>query len=123
MTLGILISRRAIMRKEGLWKSSPKSVRSLPVQNWRQLLSALKGKTVVVENERTEEFCIGPLVDCDAKAVFVHDFNPSGEWEEVRRLGLRTVTSIHFGDRYSTLYTRHLPPRPKTRTSQGGQLR
>lgn len=101
-----------LMRKEGLWSRPPKSVRELPVENWHALLSSLAGKPVVIENERKGDFYIGPVVSCDARFVSIHYFNGCGEWGDVERVRLTTITTVKFGDRYSTIHHRHLPPKP-----------
>ena len=103
-----------IMRAEKLWQNPPKSVRSLPLDDWRALLTAFVGKTVIVENERKEDFLIGPVVSCDERAVNLHLFDATGEWQDVERMVYRDITCVQFGDRYSTIHARHLPPRPET---------
>jgi hypothetical protein len=103
-----------LMRKEGLWKKPTKAVRSLPVDNWHALLSALLGKTVLIENERQDVFVIGPVVACDSRSVSIHYFDACGQWCDIQRIGIRAITSVTFGDRYSTIHFRNLPPRPKS---------
>lgn len=103
-----------LIRKEKLWQNPPKSVRSLPLDDWRALLTAFIGTTVIIENERKEDFLIGPVVSCDERAVHLHHFDAMGEWTEVERMLYRDITCVQFGDRYSTIHARHLPPRPET---------
>jgi hypothetical protein len=114
-----------IMRAEKLWQNPPKSVRSLPLDDWRALLTAFIGKTVIIENERKDDFLIGPVVSCDERAVNLHQFDAAGAWENVERMLYRDITCVQFGDRYSTIHARHLPPRPeataKPRTSKKQQ--
>lgn len=103
-----------LIRKEKLWQNPPKSVRSLPLDDWRALLTAFIGTTVIIENERKDDFLIGPVVACDERAVTVHQFDAAGAWENVERMLYRDITCVQFGDRYSTIHARHLPPRPET---------
>ncbi len=103
-----------LIRKEKLWQNPPKSVRSLPLDDWRALLTAFIGKTVIVENERKEDFLLGPVVSCDERAVNLHQFDAAGAWENVERMLYRDITCVQFGDRYSTIYARHQSPRPET---------
>jgi hypothetical protein len=101
-----------LMKKEGLWKKPAKAIRSLPLSDWRALLTALAGKSVVVENERTGAFFIGPILHCDAHAVTIHHFDGCGEWQTPERVSYRSITSVQFGNRYITIHSRYLRPRP-----------
>jgi hypothetical protein len=101
-----------LMRKEGSWKNPPKAIRSLPLDDWRTLLTALIGKFVIIENERTEDYYIGPVVACEKSFAKIHFFNSCGEWWDLERVPYRGITSMYFGDRYSIIHSRHLPPRP-----------
>jgi hypothetical protein len=101
-----------LTRKEGLWKNPPKAIRALPLDDWRALLTSLIGKPVVIENERKGDFYIGPIVACEEHAVLIHYFDGCGQWQNVERVQYRAITAVQFGDRYSTIHYRHLPPRP-----------
>jgi hypothetical protein len=103
-----------IMRKERLWKNPSKSALTLPIDDWSTLLKAIVGKIVIIENERNEDFFIGPVVACDDRFVSIHHFNGVGEWCDVVRVAFRSITAVTFGDRYSTLFSRSLPPRRET---------
>jgi hypothetical protein len=112
-----------LMRDEGLWKTPTKAVRALPLSDWQTLLTALRDKPVVIENERKGDFFIGPILECEAKTVTIHHFDGCGEWQKPERLSYRAITSVQFGSRYIMVHSRHLPPRPrqavKTRRRQG----
>jgi hypothetical protein len=101
-----------IMRKEGLWKNPPKAIRLLPLDDWHRLLASLGNKTVIIENERKDDFCIGPIVACEEHSVLIHYFDGCGKWKKIERVPYREITCVHFGDRYSTTHSRYLPPRP-----------
>src|ERR1041385_2969403 len=96
-----------LMRKEGLWEDPAESIRSLPLDDWRSLLTALSGKPIILENERKEDFYIGPVVSCEAHSVLIHHFDGCGQWQKVWRVQYRSITSVKFGDRYSTIHFRH----------------
>ncbi|MFO1023303.1 MAG: hypothetical protein U0903_21825 [Planctomycetales bacterium] len=101
-----------LMRKEGLWKKAPSFVRRLPVKNWNVLLTALIGRNVIIENERLEDFRIGPVLDCDEKHVWIHYFDPLGCWMDLERVSLSRITSVQFATRYLEIHSKYLPPRP-----------
>jgi hypothetical protein len=101
-----------LMREEGLWKNPPKSIRLLPMDDWQILLKSFIGKPVVIENERKGDFYIGPVLACDDRYVEIHYFDGCGVWQRPERVPYRGITSMQFGDRYSTIHYRHLPPRP-----------
>jgi hypothetical protein len=101
-----------LMRKEGTWSNPPKSIRSLPISTWFDLFSALMKTVVILENERRDDYWIGPVIDCDEKAVVVHYFTTTGRWLRPERVPYRFLTTAQFGGRYSTIHARHLPPRP-----------
>ena len=101
-----------LMRKEKLWKNPPKSIRSLPLDDWRTLLTSLIGKPVTVENERKEDFYIGPIVECADHSVLIHYFDGCGQWKDIERIPYREITVVKFGNRYTTIHSRHQPPRP-----------
>jgi hypothetical protein len=101
-----------LTRKEGLWKNPPKKIRSLPLDDWRTLLTSLTGKPVIIENERKGDFYIGPVVACEDHSVVIHYFDACGAWQNVERVPYREITSVRFGDRYSTIHYRNLPQRP-----------
>ena len=98
-----------IMREEGLWKDPPQWVCSIPLSDWRSVLTALSGKPVVIENERKGDFYIGPVVACEDHSVLIHFFDACGQWQKIERVQYRTITSVKFGDRYSMIHYRHLP--------------
>ena len=102
-----------LMRKEGVWRTPPKSIRSLPLDSWEALFRALSGKVVVLENERKEDFWIGPIIQQDVRWVFIHYFDSTGDWMRLERVPYRVLTVLRFGDRYSTIHAKYLPPRPE----------
>lgn len=110
-----------LMRKEGLWKRPAKRVRSLPIDNWNVLLSALIDQTLIIEDERKGNFYIGPVIECRPRLVRIHNFDGCGCWGDVENVKLASITSVKFGDRYSTIHSRHLPPRPTSIVRPSGE--
>ena len=102
-----------LMKKEGLWKSPTKAARAIPVDGWKSALSSLKGKFVIIENERQDDFLIGPILECDDRAVTIHHFNACGEWQDIERVPYRSITLVQFGNQYIDVFAKHLPPRPQ----------
>ncbi len=102
-----------LMKKEGLWRSPTKAARSIPLDGWKTALNSLKGKFVIIENERQGDFLIGPILECDDRAVTIHHFNASGEWQDIERVLYRSITLVQFDNRYINVFAKHLPPRPQ----------
>ena len=102
-----------LMKKEGLWKSPTKAVRKIPVDNWKTVFNALIGTLVIIECERKGDFCIGPIIECDDRAVTVHHFDGIGEWQQIERVPYHSITLVQFDNRYINVHGRHLPPRPQ----------
>jgi hypothetical protein len=111
-----------LMRKERLWRNPTKAIRSLPLSDWKALLTALSGELVIIENERKESFFIGPIVGCDARGVRIQYFDGCGKWQEIERVPYRAITSVQFGSRYIRVHGRHLPRRPNQRMDRSGGL-
>ena len=101
-----------LMKKDGLWKTPTKAARTLPLADWQTLLGALVGQPVIIENERTGDFFIGPVVDGTARSVRICNFDGCGRWQKFERVPYRSITSVQFGSRYITVHSRHLPSLP-----------
>ncbi|GAB4457067.1 MAG: hypothetical protein OHK0029_16120 [Armatimonadaceae bacterium] len=43
-------------------------------------------------------------------AVQVHYFPPDGEWGDIETVAYEDIATVAFDDRYTTVYSRHLPP-------------
>lgn len=101
-----------LMKKEGLWKTPTKAARALPLADWQTLLCAMLGQPVIIENERTADFFIGPVIDGTASSVRICNFDACGRWQKIKRVPYRSITSVQFGSRCITVHSRHLPSRP-----------
>lgn len=102
-----------VMRKEGRWTRIQTSIRKIPLNNWRDLLTARLGKPVGIENERAETFFLGPIVAADESSVLIHHCDACGEWKEIERVQYRRITSVLFDDQFSKVHFRNVPPRPE----------
>ena len=84
-----------IMRKEGLWKSPPKSIKKLPIDSWANLVIALVDNPAMIENERKGETWVGVLKGCTETAAVIHGFNPKGVFDDVLdNVPTQAITSI-----------------------------
>ncbi len=100
-----------IMRKEGLWKSLPRSIKSLPLNDWRDLLLALNEKPAMIENERKGDSWVGILKGCNKTAALLHYFSPTGKIDaDIDRVPFRSITSVQYGNRYTTTHYKYLKP-------------
>jgi hypothetical protein len=97
-----------LMKLEGWWEPVPAKIKKLPLDSWASLLRQFVGKAVILQNERTEDFYIGPVTDVTESAVVTHYFDGCGEWMDPERIPFSKITSMQFGDRYSTTYAKHL---------------
>ena len=99
-----------VMRREGLWLPVPRWVRSLPLEDWERLLRALIGRVAIVENERQDDYCIGPVLGLEQRRVWIHYFDSCGKLGEVDRFRLNRLTRVKIATRYSDVHGRHLTP-------------
>jgi hypothetical protein len=97
-----------LMRLEGLWKTVPRWVKKLSVGGWPELIADLVGKVVIFEDEARESFHIGPILEAQTKHVAVHHFDGCGRLKDVVRVPYSRITSMMFGDRYSTTHAKYL---------------
>ena len=102
------IYQEKLIRKEGNWTTPSKAIRSLVLDDWKSLLTSLKGMPMVIENERQGDIWVGLLTGCDNKSAIIRNFSPCGEWQDVEHVPYRLITSIKFGDRYTTTHFRYL---------------
>jgi len=97
-----------IMKKEGLWEKPPKNVRGLPLDAWPSLLTRFVGKVVILENEKTDDFYIGVVLEVGEKAVIIDYIDGVGDRMGEERIPYKKITQMRFGDRYSTLFGKYL---------------
>lgn len=101
----------SLMRKEGLWKTPPKSIKKLPIDSWANLVISLVDKPVMIVNERKGDCWVGVLKGCTKSAALIHYFNPVGVFDEdVDKVPFRSITSLQFGDRYTSTHFKYLKP-------------
>ena len=99
---------RTLMRREGLWETAARWVRKLSIEGWPDLLAGLVGKVVILEDEVRESFHIGPLLEAGAEHAKVHYFDGCGRLQEVQKVAYSRITSLQFGDRYSTIHAKYM---------------
>ena len=101
----------SLMRKEGLWKTPPKSIRNLPLESWNDLVLALVDKPAMIENERKGDSWVGVLKGCIKTSAMIHCFSPTGVFDETTdRVPLRSITALQYGDRYTSTHYKYLEP-------------
>ncbi len=101
----------SLIRKERLWKTPPRSIKKLPIDSWENLVIALANKPAMIENERKGDSWVGVLKGCSKTAAMIHCFNPMGVLEDdVDHVPFRSVTSLQFGDRYTSTHFKYLKP-------------
>jgi len=99
----------AIMRKEGLWKALPKTIKNLPLESWNVLVMALVDKPAMIENERKGDVWVGVLKGCTKTAAMIHYFSPAGIFDEaIDRVPFRSITALQYGDRYTSTHYKYL---------------
>ncbi|MGH8273784.1 MAG: hypothetical protein ACRES9_05960, partial [Gammaproteobacteria bacterium] len=97
-----------LMKKEGLWEQAPRHIQRLPLDSWYSLLSEFVGQVIILEDERTEDFYIGPVEEITKSGVVVRHFDGCGEWTGKKSVAFLNITFMKFGDRYSTIHAKYL---------------
>ena len=98
-----------LMRKEGLWQAPSRFAKNLPLGNWHELLLSLTGKPVLIANERKGDCWIGILKSSTTATTTMHCFDAMGFFDETSvPIPLRSITSVQFGDRYTSIHFKHL---------------
>jgi hypothetical protein len=100
-----------LMKKEGRWEQVPRRITKLPLDSWASLLSRFVGKVVILENERTDDFYIGPVEEITDTGVVVRYFDGCGKWMANEHVPFSKITRLTFGDRYSTTHEKYLKKR------------
>jgi len=99
---------KALMKREGLWQSPPRWVRKLPVGSWPELIASFIDKVVILEDEKREDFYIGPIREVRPRHALIHYFDGCGRLGDVEKVAYGRITNMHFGDRYSTIHAKYL---------------
>ncbi len=100
--------RQSLMKREGLWEVVPRWVKNLSIEGWPDLIADLVGKVVILEDEVREGFHIGPVLEAQAKHAAIHYFDGCGCLQDVERIAYSRITSLKFGDRYSSIHAKYL---------------
>lgn len=62
----------------------------------------------ILEDEARESFHIGPLLEAQTKHALIHSFDGCGKLQDVEKLAYSRMTSLKFGDRYSTIHAKYV---------------
>jgi len=85
----------------------------IDLESWRAALLDLKKYDlhVIVESEKKKStgFHIGPVINVSQKKLEIHNYDATGKFDGgTRKIKLDYITSIIFGDRYSTTFRKYL---------------
>jgi len=83
------------------------------LESWKEALLDLKRYDyhVIVESQKKKSvgFHIGPIINVGQKKVEIHYYDPTGKFDEkTSKIKLDQMTSIMFGDNYSTIFRKYL---------------
>jgi hypothetical protein len=97
-----------LMRREGLWETVPRWIKHLSIEGWPELITDLVGRVVILEDEVRGNYHIGPILEAQAKRVVYHYFDTFGRLQDVEKVPYSHITSMQFGNRYTTIYAKYL---------------
>lgn len=98
-----------LMKKEGTWVTKlPKGLLKLDLTSWGSILSGIKSDVVILEDEKKDEFSIGPVVSVTSKTVTLHWFDGVGKWGDAETIKYSGITTCKFMDRYSATHAKYL---------------
>jgi hypothetical protein len=105
-------AQNKIFKAEGLLENYG-LINKIPLANWTEIFKTLKklNYCTIVENINNDylDFFIGPIKGASEKTVSIHNFDPSGKLDsKPTNIKLETISIIKFGDRYSTIFKKHL---------------
>jgi hypothetical protein len=85
------------------------------ISSWQMVFESLKHTEdiIIVEKNLLEEderdFIIGRIEEIYTKVAYVHYFNADGIWdEEPDRIPYSEITDVTFGNRYITVFSKHV---------------
>jgi hypothetical protein len=98
-----------ILKKEGLIPDTS-DAEHIDLSSWAALLRDLKKQRdfVIVEDETSDEFLIGPIERVNKKSVTIHYFDGAGKWKEPRNILYDEVSSVSFASNYIRMYQKHI---------------
>jgi hypothetical protein len=109
-------AQRKILKAEGMMHREEAIEDHIDITNWQAIFKALKKLDfhVIAECERLPEpaiaiYTIGPVKRIFKNLVLVQYYDPAGVLENVHtRIRFDDLTTVTFGDRYSTIFRKHL---------------
>ena len=108
-------TQKKIFKAEGLIEKGYGFDKELPLLSWTEIIKTLKRYDfhIIIENLNKDyiDFWIGEIKRVTDKTVNIHNYNPDGQLDEKpKSIKLETISTLHFGDRYSTIFRKHLKP-------------
>ncbi|PZR23716.1 MAG: hypothetical protein DI535_23470 [Citrobacter freundii] len=109
---------KRIFREEGLLKSSFGLDAKISLKGWQTVFTDLKRLDyhviVKCEDKENADFIIGPVKRVSAASVSIQYYDPAGKLEnKLSKVRLKEITTVIFGDNYSTVFRKYLTPRTK----------
>jgi len=101
-----------LMKKEGVLADS--GIASLvDISSWHSLLGDLKRleEYVIVEDEQSEEFLIGPIRRLNKMSVTIDYFDGCGKWQKPRIIRYENITCVSFRSRYLDIHKKYIKKR------------
>jgi hypothetical protein len=111
-------TQRKIFKAEGILATSYGFDKPLPLTSWTDIFKTLKGYdlNVIIENINKDylDFWIGEIKTVTDKSASIHNYNPDGELDDKpKNIKFDTISSIKFGDRYSTVFRKYVKRKQK----------
>lgn len=106
-------TQKRIFKAEGILDAAYGFDKPLPLSNWAAILKVLRDydQHVIIENINNDnlDFWIGEITKVTDKNVSIHNYNPDGELDKKpKKIKLNTISSIKFGDTYSSTFRKYL---------------
>lgn len=108
-------AQRKIFKAQGLLEKEYGFDKELPLINWAEIINTIKSYDfhIIIENLNKDYvgFWIGEIKSVTDKSVSIHNYNPGGQLDEKpKSIKLEKISTLHFGDRYSTTFRKYLKP-------------
>lgn len=98
----------SLMKQEGNWESVPERINDLPLSSWLKLIREFIGQVIILENEYNMAFYMGRVEELTRANVVIREFDDCGEWADLVVVPFSRITSMRFGDRFSTTFAKYL---------------
>jgi hypothetical protein len=113
-------AQRKIFKGEGLLDNEYGLDKKLSLTSWTEIINTLKSFDfhIIIESLKKDyvNFWIGEIETVSDKTVSIHNYNPDGQLDgKTKSIKLKTISTLHFGDRYSTIFRKYLKPYKKAK--------